>query len=315
LQIVLTILEDSSLVEELLLIDYSADTSGEKRVERSGESGGAHIDSSESKENEPTLCKKSMTEDFLLNTAGLIDILYKRNYHITSEDKDKNIEIDKHEDSDPKNSSTSNSSSMSTGNGSEDVISSVTPNSCSRMDSDGSEMLLLCLNVLGAGVSYPPRDLGSALRGRIGGESKVLDTCCKILMRNEKRKTDFIAQKVKDRETKAKRLAKVEAEESPSVTSQAPAAVNRMFEGRLSDPEENKNDNCSSSSSSSSSASSSSSSSSSSSHQESGYNGERERPLTEEEQMEGELVKAALQVIGNMAYGCASVQVLLGFAF
>ena len=34
-----------------------------------------------------------MTEDFLLNAAGLIDTLYKRNYHVTSEDKDKDMTI------------------------------------------------------------------------------------------------------------------------------------------------------------------------------------------------------------------------------
>ena len=36
---------------------------------------------------------KLMTEDFLLNAAGLIDTLYKRNYHVTSEDKDKDMTI------------------------------------------------------------------------------------------------------------------------------------------------------------------------------------------------------------------------------
>jgi hypothetical protein len=57
-------------VEELLLIDFSAEMSCEKRGERSKESGGAHIDSSEREENERT---KLTAEDFLLNAAGLID--------------------------------------------------------------------------------------------------------------------------------------------------------------------------------------------------------------------------------------------------
>ena len=78
-------------MEELLLIDFSAEMSGEKRGERSEESGGAHIDPCQSEENQLTLCMKLLTEDFLLNIAGLIDTLYKRNYHVTSEDKDEDM--------------------------------------------------------------------------------------------------------------------------------------------------------------------------------------------------------------------------------
>ena len=89
-------------MEELLLIDFSAEMAGE----RSEQSGGAHIDPCQSEENEPTLCRKSMTEAFLLNTAGLIDIVCKRHYHVTFEDK--NRDMDKHDDTYPKKSSTSN---------------------------------------------------------------------------------------------------------------------------------------------------------------------------------------------------------------
>ena len=54
LQIVLTTFGNSSLAEELLLIDFSAEMAGEKRGERSEQSGGAHIDPCQSEENEPT---------------------------------------------------------------------------------------------------------------------------------------------------------------------------------------------------------------------------------------------------------------------
>ena len=123
LQIVLNTFGDSSLVQKLLLIDFSAEMAGEKRGERSEQSGGAHIYPCQSEENEPTLCRKSLTEAFLLNTAGLIDIAYKRHYHATSEDKDE--DMDKHDDTYPKKSSTSNknSNSISTGTGTEDFNS------------------------------------------------------------------------------------------------------------------------------------------------------------------------------------------------
>jgi hypothetical protein len=299
LQIVLTIFEDSSLVGDLLLIDYSAEMSCESRRALTG--------SSESEENEAKLCRKSVTEDFLVNVAGLIDILYQRKCHVSPEGRHEDRDDDKHNNSGSEDSITKKSAGSRSSNGNSRIDpSSVTSSGSGLRDRDSSEMLLLCLNVLGAGVSYPPRDLGSVLRGRIGGESKVLDTCCKILMNNEKRKTDFIAQKVKDRDSKRERLARTQAEETATAT--ATSSGNRISEGRLcaadSDSVENKKD-----------IDSSSGGGSSSSSNGPGYDGERERPLTEEEQVEGELVKAALQVIGNLAYGCASVQVLSGCTY
>jgi hypothetical protein len=257
-------------------------------------------------ESEAKLCRKSVTEDFLVNTAGMIDILYQRNYHVTSEDRDRDRDEEKNDNSGLENGSLDKSAGDRSSNGnSKKDHSSATPSGSSLRDGDSSEILLLCLNVLGAGTSYPPRDLGSVLRGRIGGETKVLDTCCKILMSNEKRKTDFIAQKVKDRESKRERLDRAQGEETATAT----ATGNRVSEGRLcaadSNPvESTKDSSCSSTVGGSCSCTSSSSGSNGS--------GERERPLAEKEQVDGELVKAALQVIGNLAYGCASVQVLSG---
>ena len=194
---------------------------------------------------------KAVTEDFLVSVAEATCELYWRIYG-------------ERMGSDNGNSGGADSSC----NG--------TSNSGMRDNENDQGVLLLCLNVLGAGLSYPPRDLGSRLRNRVAS-SGIINTCCLLLKRNEERKAAFMARKVKDREEKAKRLSRIEKEQDKEKEKEVPPSSSSIkTEGNADETSKS-----------------------------------REHPdaLTEEEETEGDIVKSALQVIGNLAYGCHAVQV------
>jgi hypothetical protein len=214
--------------------------------------------------NVEAIKRKSVTEDFLVTVAVLTNVLYERH--------------SAHRNSDVTTADTE---------GDESVLVKALRNE------DYSELLLLCLSVIGAGVSYHPRDPGSAFRGVIGAErTKLLHTCCCILKDNDAKKMSYMAKKVEDRKrhqegpvrdhNKKDLRADHQKELSPASASSVDIDLDNS----------SRND---------------------SSSKVEGGSGNRELPyqLTAEEEKEGELVKAALQVIGNLAYGCSSVQVLL----
>ena len=240
LQIVLTIFEDSSSSEDLLRIDYCTSETRDSSTVNAGESSVAH--DAERKDGE-AVCLKAVTEDFLTSVAKATCELYQSIYGKKAGNYNDN------------------------NRGGVDSNSNESCNSGLLNNENSQGVLLLCLNVLGAGLSYPPRDLGSRLRNRVASTG-ILDTCCLLLKSNEVRKTAFMARKVKDREEKAKNLSRIEKE--------VPSSSALKSEGNGEEASKS-----------------------------------REHPdaLTEEEETEGDLVKSALQVIGNLAYGCHSVQV------
>lgn len=204
--------------------------------------------------------KESLTAGFLVTIAVLTNVLYERHCmhrkgHVTS--------------SDPESDGTT-------------LVSAL-------WSEDYSEMLLLSLNVVGAGVSYLPRALGSEVRGVVGAErTKILNTCCCILKDNDAKKLAYMANKVEERKRHQEDVIRGKNEGDGSIShsrEQCQGSESSFDISRHTD----------------------------SSKEETGASGRSsEIPyrLTAEEEKEGELVKAALQVIGNLAYGCSSVQVL-----
>ena len=160
---------------------------------------------------------------------------------------------------------------------------------------DYSEMLLLSLNVVGAGVSYLPRDLGSEARGVVGAEhTKILNTCCCILKDNDAKKLAYMANKVEERKRHQEDLIRAQNEEDGSTSHTRENCQGSESSSDIQPPDGNNRHTDSSKEDKGAS----------------GRSGEIPYRLTAEEEKEGELVKAALQVIGNLAYGCSSVQVL-----
>ena len=206
--------------------------------------------------------KKSVTEGFLVTIAVLTNVLYERHCmhrksYVTSADPES------------------------------DETTLVSP----LWSEDYSEMLLLTLNVIGAGVSYLPRDLGSEVRGVVGVErTKILNTCCCILKDNDAKKLAYMANKVEERKRHQEDLMRLQNEGNGSI-----GHTREHYQGgeRCSDSHPDG----------------SSRHIDSSKEEKGGRSSEIPYRLTTEEEKEGELVKAALQVIGNLAYGCSSVQV------
>jgi hypothetical protein len=209
--------------------------------------------------------RKSVTEDFLVTVAVLTNILYERH--------------SAHKNNDVTTADTE---------GDEAVVVKALRNE------DYSELLLLCLCVIGAGVSYHPRDPGSAFRGVIGAErTKLLHSCCCILKDNDAKKIAYMAKKVEDRKRHQEGLMRDQSKEDLRTDHQE---QHHLASASSVDIDTDKRNGSNS--------------------KVEGGSGNREMPyqLTAEEEKEGELVKAALQVIGNLAYGCSSVQVLLMLA-
>lgn len=263
LQIVLTIFEDSALTEELIQSEYSSNNSNINVASSNINNNDINSNDinkitsatkiiNEDKENEGD--NISAIKNNLLHTiCDLINKLYTRTYKKNSDNSDNSDE---------------NGSNKKKNNAFNNYI----------QNNDSSDLLLLCLNTLGAGVSYPPRDRGSLLRASIGG-TKVLKVCCNILERSQVRKSVFLSRKAKEREVKIAMLAEMD--------------LNAEKEGSNSNISSNSNSN----------------SSNSSNNSNSNISSEHPDKLTEEEEREGEVVKTALQVMGNLAYGCAYVQV------
>ena len=210
--------------------------------------------------------KESLTEGFLVTIAVLTNVLYERHCmhrkrYVTS--------------SDPESDGTT-------------LVSAL-------WREDYSEMLLLSLNVVGAGVSYLPRDLGSEARGVVGAEhTKILNTCCCILKDNDAKKLAYMANKVEERKRHQEDLISAQNEGDGSTSHIRENCQGSESSSDIQPPDGNNRHT-------------------DSSKKEKGASGRSsEIPyrLTAEEEKEGELVKAALQVIGNLAYGCSSVQVL-----
>lgn len=157
---------------------------------------------------------------------------------------------------------------------------------------DYSEMLLLALNVIGAGVSYLPRDLGSELRGVVGAErTKILNTCCCILKDNDAKKLAYMAKKVEERKRHQEDLIRVQNKGDESMGHTREHCQGGESSSDIQPDGTSRHID-------------------SSKEERGGRSSEIPYRLTAEEEKEGELVKAALQVIGNLAYGCSSVQVL-----
>ena len=176
-------------------------------------------------------------------------------------------------------------------------------NSVNYSNNGSYDLLLLCLNTLGAGVSYPPRDRGAPLRASIGG-TKILDTCCKILDRSQKRKTQFLRRKATEREEKIAKLAALDLDAERECENTA-VSENSNSSGSIG----NNSSSSSSSSSSSDNTTNTTDATTVRNVHKNGHNNEHPDQITEEEEREGELVKTALQVLGNLAYGCQYVQV------
>jgi hypothetical protein len=227
------------------------------------------IDYPSNGETEEIICgeavrKKSVTEDFLVTVSVLTHVLYERH--------------SAHRNNDVTTADTE---------GDESALVKALRNE------DYSELLLLCLSVIGAGVSYHPRDPGSAFRGVIGAEhTKLLHTCCCILKDNDAKKIVHMAKKVEDRKRHQEGLMRDHNKEDRRADHQEQHHLASASSVDIDLDNGSRNDsNC----------------------KVEGGSGNREMlyQLTAEEEKEGELVKAALQVIGNLAYGCSSVQVLL----
>lgn len=227
------------------------------------------IDYPSNEKTEEIICgeaviKKSVTEDFLVTVAVLTNVLYERH--------------SVHKNSDVTTADTE---------GYERALVKALRND------DYSEMLLLCLSVIGAGVSYHPRDPGSAFRGVIGAErTKLLHTCCCILKDNDAKKIAYMAKKVEDRKRHQEALVRDKSKDDLRAVQQQQHNVASASSINIDTDSSSRNGRGS---------------------EIEGGGGHREMPyqLTAEEEKEGELVKAALQVIGNLAYGCTSVQVIL----
>ena len=161
------------------------------------------------------------------------------------------------------------------------------------------DLLLLCLNVIGAGLSYPSRDGGNNLRSIIG-KTKILDICCKILISNDKKKVDFMSKKTRDRES---RMAKSELLKMKEVECRGDDSKEiNTNDNNINDNDNNNNDN-----------NNDYNNNDNNNNKKNDINSnDSQHPdhLTEEEEKEGELVKSALQVMGNLSYGCSTVQVL-----
>lgn len=214
--------------------------------------------------NVEALRRKSVTEDFLVTVAVLTNVLYERH-----------------------NANKNNDVTTADTEGDESVVVKAL-----RYE-DYSELLLLCLSVIGAGVSYHPRDPGSAFRGVIGAErTKLLHMCCCILKDNDATKIAYMAKKVEDRKRHQEALVRDQNKEDLKAVHQEQHHLASASSVDI-DLDDSSRNHISS--------------------KVEGGSGNREMPylLTAEEEKEGELVKAALQVIGNLAYGCSSVQVLL----
>ena len=212
--------------------------------------------------------RTSVTEGFLVTVAVVTNVLYER--HSAHRNSDVTA-------SDPESDETVSVKAL--------------------RNEDYTEMLLLCLNVIGAGVSYLPRDLGSALRSVIGAErTKLLHTCCCILRDNDAKKLAYMAKKVEDRKRHQEGLARDQEKEELTMDH---SRQHRQTSGSSSDVEPHG----------SASICVNSMDENSSINEKGSGNREKPYQLTLEEERDGELVKAALQVIGNLAYGCSSVQV------
>ena len=246
LQIILGILEDSLFTEELIKIEYPNYLEPKiETVDKIDNINVTLIDEGLNVSAENFFFDKSITKDFLLEIINIVNTLYDK---INSESY----------------------------NGNSYVNSNLY--SC-------EELLLLCLNVLGAGVSYPPRDGGSFLRTLLS-QTKILDICCKILKSNDEKKVAFMADKVRERELKLAKLTSVNMKEvESSDVDNIEYTHNNRNENNIKDCN-NKVEN---------------------QNHSTGKKVEKEEE--EEEEWVSELVKAALQVIGNLSYGCHAVQV------
>ena len=245
LQIILGILEDSVCTEELIKIEYPNYL--EPKIETVDKIDNIKVTLIIDDPNvlaDKFFFDKSVTKDFLLEIIKIVNNLHDK---INSESYNRNSY----------------------------VYSNLY--SC-------EELLLLCLNVLGAGVSYPPRDGGSFLRTLLS-QTKILDICCKILKSNDEKKVAFMADKVRERELKLAKLTSVNMKE-----------VESSDVDNIEYTHNNKNDN-------------NTKDCNKKDENQNHSTGKKVEKEKEEEEWDSELVKAALQVIGNLSYGCHAVQV------
>jgi hypothetical protein len=140
LQILLVIFEDSEFTEELNRIDFGDSKNDSEHIIGDNDSNNDKDydikDKNISRNNEHCITK-TVTWNILHVTAELISTLCEDHYkHNNSEMGDDNDDINELP-----------------------IVRS--PIESFQKD---TEVLLLCLNTFGAGVSYPPRDLGSHLR-------------------------------------------------------------------------------------------------------------------------------------------------------
>ena len=147
----------------------------EQKIEAVVKNRNENVILNDNSSNDKKYFDKSVTKDFLIEIIRVVNILYEK---IHSDSYNSNIYI--------------NSNLYG----------------C-------EELLLLCFNVVGAGVSYPPRDGGNFLR-TVLSQTKILDICCKILKSNDEKKIAFMAKKVQERELKLAKLASLNINEVES---------------------------------------------------------------------------------------------------
>ena len=314
LQIIIEIFEDSIMMEELIKIDNSnSEKFKTKTVVQNGNENEKMTVNNEKEninkkeENDESLItndiysKITITEDFLLAVIDIIIIIYDKS-HSTIPDavnKENNSCQNNHVNYNNDNNSNNNNNNKNYDNN--DNLNNNKKKTSSGFSLYGfDDLLLLCLNVIGAGLSYPSRDGGNNLRSIIG-KTKILDICCKILISNDKKKVDFMSKKTRDRESRMAKSELLKMKEVECRGDDSKEEINTN-DNNINDNDNNNNDN-----------NNDYNNNDNNNNKKNDINSnDSQHPdhLTEEEEKEGELVKSALQVMGNLSYGCSTVQVL-----
>ena len=314
LQIIIEIFEDSIMMEELIKIDNSnSEKFKTKTVVQNGNENEKMTVNNEKEninkkeENDESLItndiysKITITEDFLLAVIDIIIIIYDKS-HSTIPDavnKENNSCQNNHVNYNNDNNSNNNNNNNKNYDNNDNLNNNKKKTSSGFSLYGFDDLLLLCLNVIGAGLSYPSRDGGNNLRSIIG-KTKILDICCKILISNDKKKVDFMSKKTRDRES---RMAKSELLKMKEVECRGDDSKEiNTNDNNINDNDNNNNDN-----------NNDYNNNDNNNNKKNDINSnDSQHPdhLTEEEEKEGELVKSALQVMGNLSYGCSTVQVL-----
>ena len=314
LQIIIEIFEDSIMMEELIKIDNSnSEKFKTKTVVQNGNENEKMTVNNEKEninkkeENDESLItndiysKITITEDFLLAVIDIIIIIYDKS-HSTIPDavnKENNSCQNNHVNYNNDNNSNNNNNNNKNYDNNDNLNNKKkTSSGFSLYGFD--DLLLLCLNVIGAGLSYPSRDGGNNLRSIIG-KTKILDICCKILISNDKKKVDFMSKKTRDRESRMAKSELLKMKEVECRGDDSKEEINTN-DNNINDNDNNNNDN-----------NNDYNNNDNNNNKKNDINSnDSQHPdhLTEEEEKEGELVKSALQVMGNLSYGCSTVQVL-----